>query len=314
MTIRHYLKEIGRGKDGARALSRDQACDLMAQILANQISDLELGAFCVAMRIKGETAEEMAGFLDAIHQALPELAQPAVPPVVLPSYNGARRLPVLTPLLGLLLARAGLPVLIHGSSTETQRISSAQVLEALGLPASPVLATPAPGQLLHLHTQTLLPALHRLLEVRAMVGLRNPGHSLVKLLNPWGRSAAASLVIGCYTHPEYALSMAATHAEMGSHALLLRGTEGEPVADPRRQPAWQGLLHGQLRLQQPAQSGVVGLAPQLPNGLDVEATAAYTRAVLDGEQPLPASIAAQVQAIVELHRQLGTDLPARSAA
>ncbi len=70
MGIGHYIKEIGRGRDGARALKREQAADLMGQVLDGQVSDLEVGAFCLAMRIKGETAEEMAGFLDATHARL----------------------------------------------------------------------------------------------------------------------------------------------------------------------------------------------------------------------------------------------------
>ena len=53
MGIAHYLKEIGRGHAGARALDRAQACDLMGQILDGQVSDLEVGGFCLAMRIKG---------------------------------------------------------------------------------------------------------------------------------------------------------------------------------------------------------------------------------------------------------------------
>ena len=55
------------------------------------------------------------------------------PLVVLPSYNGARKLPVLTPLLALLLARRGLPVLIHGTATESGRVSVEPVLQALGI-------------------------------------------------------------------------------------------------------------------------------------------------------------------------------------
>ena len=46
MGIRAYLKEIGRGKDGARPLDRAQAADLMGQLLDNQLTDLEIGAFC----------------------------------------------------------------------------------------------------------------------------------------------------------------------------------------------------------------------------------------------------------------------------
>ena len=52
MGIGHYIKEIGRGKDGARALSRLQAADLLGQILDDSVSDLEVGAFCLAMRVK----------------------------------------------------------------------------------------------------------------------------------------------------------------------------------------------------------------------------------------------------------------------
>ena len=113
MAISHHIKDIGRGAAGARALSRDAAADLLGQILDGHCSDLEIGAFCVAMRIKGETPEEMAGFLDALNARLHKLPASARPVVVLPSYNGARKLPVLTPLLAALLAREGLPVLIH---------------------------------------------------------------------------------------------------------------------------------------------------------------------------------------------------------
>eukprot|EP01036_Dinobryon_divergens_P055487 gene55487-74081_t len=118
MAISHYIKEIGRGKDGARPLTREQATDLLGQVLDGTVTDLEVGAFCLAMRIKGETPDEMAGFLDAVRSRMKLIPDGAEPVVVLPSYNGARKLPLLTPLLALLLAREGLAVLIHGTPTE----------------------------------------------------------------------------------------------------------------------------------------------------------------------------------------------------
>jgi len=88
MPISHYLKIIARGAQGARHLSREHACDLFGQVLDGSISDLEVGAFCIAMRVKGETPEEMAGFLDAIHARLAPLpASTADSPVAAP---GAR--------------------------------------------------------------------------------------------------------------------------------------------------------------------------------------------------------------------------------
>src|SRR4051812_8938874 len=99
MGISQYIREIGRGKDGARSLARDQARDLFGQVLEGSVSDLEIGAFCIAMRVKGETPQEMAGFLDATGERMNRVPAGPAPLVVLPSYNGARKLPLLTPLL-----------------------------------------------------------------------------------------------------------------------------------------------------------------------------------------------------------------------
>jgi len=93
MSIQQYLKEIGRGKDGARPLSRPQAAELMGWLLDGQAHPLQVGAFCLAMRIKGETAAEMAGFMDAVHARLPLTEAPASPVVVLPSYNARAACP-----------------------------------------------------------------------------------------------------------------------------------------------------------------------------------------------------------------------------
>lgn len=297
MGISQYIKEIGRGKDGARALTREQATDLMGQILDARVTDLEIGAFCLAMRIKGETPEEMAGFLDATRARLNPLDGDGVPPVVLPSYNGARKLPVLTPLLALLLAQRGLPVLVHGTATESVRVHAPTVFAALGVPANTPLRA---GQVTRLDTATLNPALQRLLDVRRTVGLRNPAHSLVKLLNP---TAGRALVVGSYTHPEYALSMADTLALTQADALLLRGTEGEPVADPRRLPQIDAFVRGQRLTLSAQQLGPLEKLPELPTP-DADATACYTEAVLAGRLPVPAPIAAQVEHILQIHAQL----------
>ncbi len=291
MSIANYIKEIGRGKDGARALTREQAADLFGQVLDGSITDLEMGAFCLAMRIKGETAEEMAGFLDATQQRTQAIPVGDRPVVVIPSYNGARKLPGLMPLLALLLAREGCPVLVHGTATESSRVYTSEVLFALGIPAQAAIKPIANGSVVFVPTAVLLPGLQRLLEVRRTIGVRNSAHSLVKLLNP---CQGKSLLVSSYTHPEYAESMAATLALVGGNALLLRGTEGEAVADARRTPKMQGFLRGQATELQAHQSGPLATLPELPTAIDAASTAAYIRSVLDGTQPVPAPIAQQV--------------------
>jgi anthranilate phosphoribosyltransferase len=301
MGISQYIKVIGRGKDGARAVTREQATDLLGQVLDGTVTDLEIGGFCLAMRIKGETPEETAGFLDAVHQRLNLLPESSKPVVVLPSYNGARKLPVLTPLLALLLARAGLPVLVHGTPTESGRIFSSNVLSVLDVPVLTAIKSIAPGEVAFTPTELLSPALKRLLDVRRAVGLRNPAHSLVKLMNP---VAGKALVVSSYTHPEYAISMAATFELVKADALLLRGTEGEVVADPRRSPQMQGFVKGQRVLFEEGVKGTLPSVPDLPKEIDAASTAAYIRSVLAGKSPLPASIAQQVEHILRLVQQL----------
>ena len=301
MGIGKYIREIGRGRDGARALQRAQAADLLGQILDGAVSDLEVGAFCIAMRIKGETAEEMAGFLDATAQRLQYLPATTQATIVIPSYNGARKLPVLTPLLGLLLARQGLAVMIHGTCTEVSRVPSSRILEALDIRPQTTLSPILPGELAFVPTALLCPSLQRLLEVRHVLNLRNSAHSVVKLLNP---CLGKSLLLSSYTHPEYATSMAATLALMGSNALLLRGTEGEAVADPRRMPKMQAFVKGHAIDLQTQHEGTLTQLPELPQGTDAANTASYIRRVLAGEQPVPASIAQQVAHVLRLAQYL----------
>ncbi len=300
MAIGHFIKEIGRGKEGARALTREQAADLFGQILDGMASDLEVGAFCIAMRIKGETPDEMCGFLDATQQRLKKIQISPTPAqraaVVIPSYNGARKLPVLTPLLALLVAREGFPVVIHGTATEDKRVYTSEVLAALGVPAQQAFTPLQQGQVAFYPTTLLHAGLQRLLDVRRFIQLRNPAHSLVKLMQP---CEGPQVLVTSYTHPEYAQSMQAVLVAMQSTALLIRGTEGEAVADPRRLPKMSGIVRGRVAQALEPQSGVLTSLPELPP-CDALNTAGYIRAVLDGALPVPAPIAHQVAQIIRL--------------
>ena len=300
MGIGHYIKEIGRGKDGARSLTREQAADLLGQVLDAQVTELEVGAFCLAMRIKGETPEEMAGFLDAAQarlNALPQLDQQ--PTVVIPCYNGARKLPALAPLLALLLCQKGVRVCVHGTPTENRRTTSFEVFEALGHKALTHIDQ-AQDALNIVATELLSPALKKLLDVRRVVNLRNPAHSLVKLMNPCQGSA---LIVSSYTHPEYAVSMAQTFKLTQASAFLLRGTEGEPVADARRTPQMDFFHGGSTQTVQAAQAGALQSIPELPLPNAAE-TAAYIEDVLKQKREVPAPIALQVQHILQALKSL----------
>ena len=300
MSIAPYIKEIGRGKEGARSLTAEQAHDLMSQVLDGRASDLEVGAFTMAMRIKGESADELSGFLAAVHErCLP--VSPDGAAVILPSYNGARKLPNLTALLALLLAQEGVPVLVHGPSSDRTRVTTGSIFHDLGLPtardAQDVRNAWARREPVFMSIETLCPSLARLLDVRWVTGLRNPGHTVAKLLDP--TVGSRSLRVVNHTHPEYGASLATFLQRSHANAILLRGTEGEPVADPRRLPRMDVFLQGELRadLSIAAQEGVLTELPVLPRTFDAATTAVYIQSVVSGEKPAPGPLSRQADCI-----------------
>jgi anthranilate phosphoribosyltransferase len=301
MSFSVYLKDIGRGAAGARALSTEAAQAAMRDVLDGRASPAQAGAFAMAMRMKGETLDEITGFLAAVHERC--VAVPSTQPVVLiPSYNGSRKLPNLTPLLALWLAREGLRVLVHGPLADPQRVTSAQILQDLGLATAlqplDIAQAWARREPAYVPTRLLCPSLQALMDLRHVLGVRGPGHTVAKMLNPV--VGAPALRIVNHTHPEFGALMAAWAQRSGADAMLLRGTEGEPVADPRRQPRVDTWLGGQLHpeLSLAAQEGVLTELPLLPRAIDAASTAVYVQEVLSGMRPAPPPLAHQAAQIV----------------
>ena len=192
---------------------RDDAYQLYAAMLDGRVSDLELGGIMLAMRIKGESVDEIAGFLDAAEASFEKLCAPAgdFVPVVIPSYNGSRQMPNLTPLLALLLARQGVPVLIHGVTSDPGRTTTAEILQKLGVPFAETIAQAQVGfaqrKPVFMPIEVLAPRMARLLDMRRILGVRNSTHTLVKIIQPFVEPA---LRLTSYTHPEY-LEMLTTY-------------------------------------------------------------------------------------------------------
>jgi anthranilate phosphoribosyltransferase len=219
--------------------------------------------------------------------------------VVIPCYNGARKLPALAPLLALLLVQEGVRVCVHGTATENGRTTSFDVFSAMGYTPLQDIHEASAGLNL-VPTEVLSTALKNLLDVRRVVNLRNPAHSLVKLMNP---CQGRALIVSSYTHPEYAVSMAQTFQLTQASAFLIRGTEGEPVADARRTPQMDFFHNGITQTVQAAQTGALQSLPDLP-APSAEATAAYIQQVLQRQRDVPAPIALQVQQILQALKTL----------
>ncbi|THF54998.1 DNA-binding protein YbiB [Pseudothauera rhizosphaerae] len=302
MTYAPIIKEIGRGAKGARPLDAAAAEAVFADMLDGKVPDLELGAIVMALRIKSEAADELLGFKRALDARTPQVAVLSGPRcVVLPTYNGARRQANLMPLVALLLARKGVPVLIHGRHDFESRTSPFELLAALDIhpvaDATAAGAELAAGRIACLKLDTLLPGLDRLLALRLRMGVRGTAHTMAKLVDPCrGRSVRVVAV----THPEYLERMHHFLCADGGHAMLLRGTEGETYANPRRRPEMKVFEDGAARVAWPAEEGGAPPLADLPDCPGVADNAALIRAMLEGRSPVPAPVREQVETLAAL--------------
>lgn len=310
-----FIKEIGRGPNGARALTREDTYALYEAMLDNRVSDLELGAVLLAYRVKGETSAELAAMLAAAHRSFEPLhiqnGRDNARPVSIPTYNGARKQPNLTPLLAMLLAREGVPVLVHGVTDDPGRVTSAAIFAELGIEASTshdeIEDNLASRRLSFAPISVLAPKLARLLAIRRIMGVRNSTHTLVKILQPF---AQPGLRLVNYTHPEYRESLTGLFTEhpdaAAGGALLARGTEGEAVADTRRQVQVDWFHDGHAEtLVSPERSSPEAPAVPLPDALDAATTARWIETVMRGEAPIPIALARQAELITEIVRRQG---------
>lgn len=310
MNYATVIKQVGRGREGARPIPRLAAAELFGDLLDGRVPDVHVGALLLAYRIKGESSDELAGFLDALHARVPVVATPART-VVIPSYNGARTMANLVPLLALALARRGVPVLVHGVASAPERVTTAEILDALGV--APCGDAEVAAQALEracfafMPVDALAPGLARLLDLRWVLGVRNSAHTVAKMLAP----VADPLLLASATHPDYLAAMRAFYATHPSNVLLMRGTQGEAVANARRAQAIDWLHDGTAERVIEAEEGPLVALPELP-AIDAASTAAWIRRVLAGTAPMPASVARQVEVVASIALR-GAALPERAA-
>jgi hypothetical protein len=249
-----------RPRQAGRAAARPRpGADLFGQLLDGGVSDLEVGAFCIAMRIKGETPEEMAASSTPPTPACSACRSASGKPVVVPAQLQRRAPPAGAHPAAGAAARAPRPAGAdprHGDRIQPHR--RREVLQPLGIQgARAVRPSRRRGGLRA--DEVLLPRPEAPARRAPRHRPAQQSHSLVKLMNP---CAGPAVVVGSYTHPEYAVSMAAVYELMGATALLLRGTEGEVVADARRLPQMDGFVRGR-RVRSRKASG----HPDRPAGL-----------------------------------------------
>ncbi|MBI5104131.1 MAG: hypothetical protein HZB46_03940 [Solirubrobacterales bacterium] len=297
--FRAVIKAVGTGPRGSRDLRFEEARDAIAALLAGEVSGPQAGAFLVGMRVKGETAEELAGAAQALRDralALHDDAGPPAPPLVVSAgaFDGVAEAPSLSLAAAACAVAAGVRVAVAcgGRLGPKHGVTPADVLGALGGPARPrpedSEAMLARCGLAVVHAGEALPGWDALAAVRDEVGLRGPVHSAEKLVDWFG---ARRFVVG-HTHGGFAAKLLGALDRLGAdRAVALRGVEGSDVLRPGR-PVAVG-TDGALEL--PERLGL-----HLRGDPDPELAAALTRAVLAGDEHGAARWAVVLSAAVRL--------------
>jgi anthranilate phosphoribosyltransferase len=227
------LRTVARGPSLSRPLRMDEAEAAMGMILADEVDPLQLGAFLLLLRFRGETAEELAGFVRA---ARTHLVNDRAVELDLdwPSYaDSHRQLPYFL-LAALLLARNGYRILLHGVAGEGPA-ATRHGLAALGL--SPACSTTEAAaqvdatNLAYLPVEVVLPGLARLLMLKPVLGLRTFANSMARELNPF---RAPCQIQGVF-HPPYLELHRATQRLLGQPAAaVFKGGGGEGQRNPEK--------------------------------------------------------------------------------
>jgi anthranilate phosphoribosyltransferase len=250
MSLRHAVATLGRGPGRSRSLSVEEAEAAMAEIMDGEAAPEAVGALLMLLRMKGESAPEIAGFARAARVRMPALA-----PVALdwPSYAAGRTrgLPWFL-LAARLVAEAGHPVLLHGSNRGATGggarggdAGMAASLRACGIPraASPdeaCFVLESCG-IAHLPLEALSPGLSELLRLRGVLGLRSCVNTLCRVLNPAGAPAAVQGVF----HPPYLALQAEVARLLGQPAVtVVKGGGGEFERTPFKEVHAHGVRAG----------------------------------------------------------------------
>ncbi|NWF36596.1 anthranilate phosphoribosyltransferase [Mariprofundus sp. KV] len=238
MDISPLISRVARGKNGSQNLTQQEARLVFDQLLATDADQLQLGAFLIAQRMKGECSDELAGFVEAARLHIDGFGTAVAPAgaVDLPCYAGKRRAAHAYLAAALQARDAGIPVFVHGVEEIDGRITAWQVLREAGVQRAASLAEAATllaaDGIVYTDLAELCPDLMRIYGLRPRLGVRSFANSVARLLNPLRCSGQ----LNGFFHTPYADYMAGANSLLGQQrSLIFMGAEGEPELYADRQ-------------------------------------------------------------------------------
>ena len=317
MDAREALGVVASGK----TLSRAEAESAMGSIMAGEATASQLGALLAALHVRGETADEIAGFASALRaNAVRVVIDEGAIDIVGTGGDRSNSINIST-ISALVVAGAGGRVAKHGTRASSSQCGSADVLEALGvkidLGPEGVAACVREAGIGFMFAPRFHPAMRHAGPVRREIGIRTVFNLLGPLANPAG---VRRYLLGV---PSAALGETIANAlvELGvDRAIVVHGTDGLDEISPSAETRTWGIAEGRVREETiaPERFGLERAARADIAGGDATKNATVARAVLDGAAGgartavlLNAGVACHVAGLVGSVRE-GIDLAARA--
>ncbi len=284
MSLSKTLQRLVAGED----LSTDQAAAAMHEVLTGNISPSLLAAFLIALRMKGETVDELVGFVRQmrVHAVHIHSRHPVLLDTCGTGGDGLRTFNIST-LASLLIAACDVPVAKHGNRSVSSACGSADLLETLGVNISmPALATQRCLEKIgyaFLFAPAFHPALKKVAAVRKELGVRTVFHALGPLCNPAGANCR---LLGVSDPGLVAKVVQVLKRLKVKSALVVSGADGMDEVSLAADTQVFRLRAGKISrfLFRPESVGMKRVKPQALVGGDANENAAIARAVLRGQR------------------------------
>ncbi len=282
MTVQEALARLLDGHD----LSREQARAVMNEVMSGDATPAQIGGLLVALRLKGETADEIAGCAEAMraHVLTVRPQRDDLVDTAGTGGDGARTINISTA-AALVAAAAGAGVAKHGNRAVSSSSGSADVLEALGfkleLPPARIERSIDELGFGFLFAPTHHPAMRHAAPVRTELATRTVFNVLGPLTNPAG---ARAQVVGVYA-PSLVRTIADVLAQLGARrAFVVHGAGGIDELSPAGPNLVCEVVDGGVheRKIDPLELGVPRCAPDELRGGSADENAVAIRRVFQG--------------------------------
>ena len=288
------------------SLSADESADAFGLIMSGEATAAQVAALLMALRVKGETADEVAGAARALRGAMVAIDAEERGALVDTCGTGGGAVTTfnISTAAALLAAGAGVRIAKHGNRSFTSRSGSADVLEALGVPldatASVMSDVLRRAGVVFMFAPTLHPAMRHVGPIRRELGIPTVMNIVGPLANPAG---AGRQVVGVADRNRMALLAGALSALGSVHALVVYGEPGMDEVSPVGPTHVAEVRDGAVRewVIDPGQLGFSGVSVDDLAGGDPATNARIIEAVLAGEGPSGARAAVLLNAAAAIY-------------